>query len=749
MLKVTLAFCLSLLGISYCNAQSSPQWSFGFVPSVAQWNAAFAAKVDFIGGQVCATSGCTFTGPVITAASVANISGFNIIPGVAPTTPSAGDIWTTTSSIFVHVNGTTYDLLNGACSICAVLNGANIFTVPVQTDQGLTTTQPGWYAQITGDTVARTRIGPNSVDVAAISFGPGNAARDTHIERAGVASLRHGSADGAAPIAQTELVQNVVAGTSNTAGVNWTFQGSRGTGTGAGGNIVFQIAPTGTTGSAQNALSTALTIFGADGGLATGAAIDEGAGTLNLAGALYNNGAAPTGTLGYVRSSAPSFTAGITLGGTGNVGSASFGNATSGTITLQPPTGALGSAVLTLPDVTDTVAALAATQTFTNKTLTTPSISGPAMSGTITGTYTIGGTPTITGAALSGTFTGTPTFSGANFLTLANMAQDPTGFSLLGNTSSGASNYAPFTIGSLTQKASPASSDLVLIQDQAASGALKYATVSSVATAGSVASINTLTGAIVLVPSPGDARNMKITRGSATTLTITYDQVVTATALNGIPYSEPNGSHTLTVSGTGANGMDTGAVPANGFVCVYAISKGDNTTFAVLGVNAATNSCPTIYPGANMPAGYTSSGLIGIWPTSSSNLVVGTQYGRKFYNQAPVIVFSGTGSLTLTSQSISAAVPAAAKTVDLLCGNTGTVSTNYNWGAAGDSSGTGFRASVTTGGGFSSTVAAGPIAAVSYLLTLMDIPILTSQTIYIDETQGRSSDIAYVTSYTF
>jgi hypothetical protein len=49
-------------------------------------------------------------------------------------------------------------------------------------------------------------------------------------------------------------------GVSNTAGANLTITGSQGTGTGAGGSIIFQVAPAGSTGSAQNSLSTALTI---------------------------------------------------------------------------------------------------------------------------------------------------------------------------------------------------------------------------------------------------------------------------------------------------------------------------------------------------------------------------------------------------------------------------------------------------------------------------------------------------------
>lgn len=47
---------------------------------------------------------------------------------------------------------------------------------------------------------------------------------------------------------------------SNLAGSSFTIQGSRGTGTGVGGDFIFQVAPAGSSGSAQNALITALTI---------------------------------------------------------------------------------------------------------------------------------------------------------------------------------------------------------------------------------------------------------------------------------------------------------------------------------------------------------------------------------------------------------------------------------------------------------------------------------------------------------
>lgn len=83
---------------------------------------------------------------------------------------------------------------------------------------------------------------------------------DLLLGRRAAANLRLGAADAAAPVAQTLSVQGVVAGTTNTAGANLTIAGSQGTGTGAGGSIVFQVAPAGSSGTAQNALATALTI---------------------------------------------------------------------------------------------------------------------------------------------------------------------------------------------------------------------------------------------------------------------------------------------------------------------------------------------------------------------------------------------------------------------------------------------------------------------------------------------------------
>lgn len=65
------------------------------------------------------------------------------------------------------------------------------------------------------------------------------------------------------------------------------------------------------------------------------------------------------------------------LGASGTPGSVTYGNATSGLLTVQPVTGALGTVTLSLPAITDTLVTRNTTDTLTNKTLTSPVINTP------------------------------------------------------------------------------------------------------------------------------------------------------------------------------------------------------------------------------------------------------------------------------------------------------------------------------------------------------------------------------------
>lgn len=187
---------------------------------------------------------------------------------------------TASITAFNNITGYTASGATGTTSTNLVFS-----TSPTLTGQAIiqstTGTSPGWYSQLTGDTVPRIRIGLNASDVASIGFGSGSTTRDLFLERNGAASLRVGTADAAAPVAQTINVQGVVTGTSNTAGVALTFQGSVGTGSAAGGSIIFQTAPAGGSGTSPNALVTALTIAGS-GAITTAKGIIISQGNLQL-----------------------------------------------------------------------------------------------------------------------------------------------------------------------------------------------------------------------------------------------------------------------------------------------------------------------------------------------------------------------------------------------------------------------------------------------------------------------------------
>lgn len=103
----------------------------------------------------------------------------------------------------------------------------------------------------------------NIIGWASGSAGSSSNSGDTFIGRGGAAAtVRLGLADAASPAAQTLKVQSVSSGTSNTAGANWTIQGSQGTGTGVGGDIIFETASPGGSGSTPNAHAAHLTLKG-------------------------------------------------------------------------------------------------------------------------------------------------------------------------------------------------------------------------------------------------------------------------------------------------------------------------------------------------------------------------------------------------------------------------------------------------------------------------------------------------------
>lgn len=122
---------------------------------------------------------------------------------------------------------------------------------------------------------------------------------------------------------------------------------------------------------------------------------------------------------------------------------------------------------------------------------------GVTLANSVTGT---GSMVLSTNAALTTPNLGTPSAvvltNGTNLPLSGHVAQ--AAYTLVGNTTGSSASPTAFTIPSLAQKASPVAGDIILLVDSAASNSLKYATVSSIASAGSVSSIAGNTGAFTL-----------------------------------------------------------------------------------------------------------------------------------------------------------------------------------------------------------------------------------------------------------
>jgi hypothetical protein len=103
------------------------------------------------------------------------------------------------------------------------------------------------------------------------------------------------------------------------------------------------------------------TTITASGGVITATAGGSGCTVSGAAGAVFNTGSSTCTTDTSILATAGA----LSLGASGTAGSVAMGNATTGTITLQPVTGALGSVTASLPANTGTIAELNLAQTWT------------------------------------------------------------------------------------------------------------------------------------------------------------------------------------------------------------------------------------------------------------------------------------------------------------------------------------------------------------------------------------------------
>jgi hypothetical protein len=153
-----------------------------------------------------------------------------------------------------------------------------------------------------------------------------------------------------------------------------------------------------------------------------------------------------------------------------------------------------------------------------------------------------------------------------------------------------------------------------------------------------------------------------LTAASAT-MTFTFDELVVATALNGIKYTLAPASMNLNLTTVGAGGMNAGTAPVNSSVDVWCLYN-PQTGSRILLAGATTGSRPPMVCAlSGIPTGYTASAHVGSYRTNASgNLLPFRQRGRKIWQGQQLAVINAGAPLAI--QGFQWSVPVAAKTVD-------------------------------------------------------------------------------------
>ncbi|MCI4225040.1 phage tail protein [Dickeya dianthicola] len=142
--------------------------------------------------------------------------------------------------------------------------------------------------------------------------------------------------------------------------------------------------------------------------------------------------------------------------------------------------------------------------------------------------------------------------------------------------------------------------------------------------------------------------------------TYTADELIVGTALGGNQYRIGSFKQTIDLTKNGVGGMDTGTVPDEGFVGVYAIYNPATMASGLLAVNATAVKLPEIYNGVNMPNGYIASALLTVVPVNKGMFTLLSVRGRDVYTSPKRIYFILT-TIADFNIPISAIIPLNAK----------------------------------------------------------------------------------------
>lgn len=229
----------------------------------------------------------------------------------------------------------------------------------------------------------------------------------------------------------------------------------------------------------------------------------------------------------------------------------------------------------------------------------------------------------------------------------------------------------------------------------------------------------------------GSVRNLTGTCGGGNKLaTWTADQLCVGTGLGGLGWLLHNQTFSFNGGGTGVNGMDTGVFPVSATpLYIYAIF---NPTTGASGVLATiSGSGATVYAGANLPAGYIASCLIGSVVTGAGSFNEFSQSDRSVSIVPTTLILNGAAT-SYTSVSLTGLVPLNTKSV--LC-----------WGNTNSSSIVGYLAADANGLGSSEIGGTGVTGLIGCWLPII---LLTQAAVYYKVGGGSSIDVA-LSVYTF
>ncbi|WOA53585.1 phage tail protein [Dickeya solani] len=140
------------------------------------------------------------------------------------------------------------------------------------------------------------------------------------------------------------------------------------------------------------------------------------------------------------------------------------------------------------------------------------------------------------------------------------------------------------------------------------------------------------------------------------------DEIIVGTSLGGSQYRIGLFEKTIDLTKTGVGGMDTGTVPDEGFVGIYAIYNPATMASGLLAVNATSVRLPEIYNGASMPDGYAASALLTVVPVKAGRFTVLSVRGRDVYI-SPKRIYSFLKTTTDFNVSINSVVPLNTKSL--------------------------------------------------------------------------------------